>query len=122
RGAGEVQNPGRNIPFALIAGMVIIIVIYCLANLSYFYALPFREVVTANSTADTASLSVASKAAQSFLGEYGGRFASVVFVISALWAVDGSILSYCAVPYAKGRERVVFNKNWSVGAGNRLPV
>src|SRR5262249_40935288 len=48
--AGEVQNPGRNIPRALIYGMILVMAIYCLANLAYFYALPFGEVVTANST------------------------------------------------------------------------
>ncbi len=120
--AGEVQNPGRNIPFALIAGMVIIIVIYLLANLSYFYALPFNEVATANSTAATASLSVASKAAQSFLGEYGGRIASVVFVISALGALNGSILSNARVPYAMARERLFFDKIGELSAGTRVPV
>ena len=41
--AGEVQNPGRNIPRALIGGMVVMMAIYCLANLAYFYASPFEE-------------------------------------------------------------------------------
>ena len=56
--AGEVQNPGRNIPRALIVGMIVIIAIYCLANLAYFYALPFGEVVTSNSTAHREALPV----------------------------------------------------------------
>jgi basic amino acid/polyamine antiporter, APA family len=120
--AGEVQNPGRNIPFALIAGMIVIIVIYLLANLSYFYALPFGEVLTANSSAETASLSVASKAAQSFLGEYGGRFASVVFVISALGALNGSILSNARVPYKMAREGLFFNKMGALSEGAHVPV
>ena len=46
--AGEVQNPGRNIPRALIGGMLVVMAIYCLANLAYFYALPVDEVVTSN--------------------------------------------------------------------------
>lgn len=120
--AGEVQNPGRSIPFALIAGMIIIIVIYCLANLSYFYALPFKEVATANSTAETASLSVAAKAAQSFLGEYGGRFASVVFVISALGALNGSILSNARVPYTMARDGLFFASQARLSETTHVPV
>ena len=120
--AGEVQNPGRNIPFALIAGMIIIIVIYCLANLSYFYALPFGEVLTANSSSERASLSVAAKAAQSFLGEYGGRFASVVFVISALGALNGSILSNARVPYTMAREGLFFKRMGALSEGTHVPV
>ncbi len=72
--AGEVQQPGRNIPRALVGGMIVVMLIYCLANLAYFYALPLGEVVTSNSTAHRDALPVASKAAQSFLGESGGRF------------------------------------------------
>ena len=47
---GEVRNPERNIPRALIGGMLAVMAIYCLANLAYFYALPFAEVVTSSST------------------------------------------------------------------------
>ena len=61
--AGEVQQPGRNIPRALIGGMLVVMAIYCLSNLAYFYALPVEEVVTSNSTRYRAALPVASKAA-----------------------------------------------------------
>ena len=61
--AGEVRRPERNVPLALVAGMVAIILIYGLANLAYFYALPFQEVVTSNSTLYRDSLPVASRAA-----------------------------------------------------------
>ena len=69
--AGEVQDPGRNIPRALVGGMLVVMAIYCLANLAYFYALPVAEVVTSNSTRHRAALPVAAKAATTFLGEYG---------------------------------------------------
>src|SRR5260370_20437836 len=48
--AGEVQNPTRNVPRGLIIGTAMVVVIYCLVNFSYFYALPFSEVVTSKST------------------------------------------------------------------------
>jgi APA family basic amino acid/polyamine antiporter len=87
--AGEVRNPGRNIPIAMIVGMLIVIAIYCLVNLAYFYALPFAEVATSNSTKYRDGLPVAAKAAQTFLGDYGGRLIAVAFVISALGALNG---------------------------------
>ncbi|HMV46643.1 MAG TPA: amino acid permease, partial [Blastocatellia bacterium] len=68
--AGEVQNPGRNIPRALIFGMIIVMAVYCLLNLAYFYALPFGEIVTSNSTQYREALPVSAKAAQTFLGDY----------------------------------------------------
>ena len=36
--AGEIRDPGKNIPRALILGMLAVLGIYCLANLAYFYA------------------------------------------------------------------------------------
>lgn len=120
--AGEVRNPGRNIPFALIVGMVIVMAIYLLANLAYFYALPFKDVLTASSTSEAAAASVATKAAKSFLGDYFGRFASVVFVVSALGALNGSILSNARVPYTMAREGLFFKRMAELSASTRVPV
>lgn len=120
--AGEVQNPGRNIPRALILGMLIVMAIYCLMNLSYFYALPFAEVLTSNSTQYRDALPVAAKAAQSFMGDYGSRFLSIAFAISAFGALNGSILSNARVPYAMARNGMFFEKMGALSAGTHVPV
>ena len=41
--AGEIEKPERNVPRALIFGMLLVIVVYLVTNLAYFYALPFRR-------------------------------------------------------------------------------
>jgi APA family basic amino acid/polyamine antiporter len=120
--AGEVQNPGRNIPRALIGGMLVVMAIYCLANLAYFYALPVDEVMTSNSTRHRAALPVASKAATTFLGEYGGKLVAVAFVVSAFGALNGSILSNARVPYAMARDRLFFSKMADLSERTRVPV
>lgn len=120
--AGEVRDPGRNIPIALIAGMIMVMAIYCLMNLSYFYALPIGEVVNANSTKYRDALPVAAKAAQTFLGEYGGKLISVAFVISAFGALNGSILSNARVPYAMAHDGLFFRRMASLSKGTRVPV
>jgi APA family basic amino acid/polyamine antiporter len=120
--SGEVQNPGRNIPRALIVGMIVIILIYCLANLAYFYALPFDEVVSSSSTSHRDALPVAAKASQSFLGENGGRIVALAFVVSAIGALNGSILSNARVPYAMARDGVFFQSMAGLSAKTRVPV
>jgi basic amino acid/polyamine antiporter, APA family len=117
-----VQQPGRNIPRALVGGMIVVMLIYCLANLAYFYALPLGEIVTSNSTAYRDALPVASKAAQSFLGESGGRFVALAFVVSALGALNGSILSNARVPYAMARDGVFFASQARLSNTTRVPV
>lgn len=120
--AGEVQNPGRNIPRALIGGMVVVMIIYCLANLAYFYALPFDEVVTSNSTKYRDALPAAGKAAQTFLGDAGANLIFAAFVISAIGALNGSILSNARVPFAMAKDGLFFPAMARLSAGTRVPI
>jgi APA family basic amino acid/polyamine antiporter len=50
--AGEVRNPQRNVPLALIGGTILIMLLYVFINASYFYALTPQAVasVSANSS------------------------------------------------------------------------
>ncbi|NBO65402.1 MAG: amino acid permease [Acidobacteria bacterium] len=120
--AGEVQNPGRNIPRALILGMIAVTMIYCIANLAYFYALPFGEIITSSSTRYRDALPVATKAAQTFLGEYGGRIVSIAFILSAMGALNGSILANARVPYAMANDGLFFSFMSRLHAISRVPV
>ena len=120
--AGEVQNPTRNVPRGLIIGTLLIVVIYCVANFSYFYALPFSEVLTSNSTTYRDALPVAAKAAQTFVGRYGATLVSLVFVLSTLGALNGTILSSARVPYAMARDRLFFASFGRLNSTTHVPV
>jgi len=120
--AGEVKDPGRNVPIALIGGMAVVMLIYCAANLAYFYALPFSEVITANSTRYREALPVATKAAQTVFGESGGRLISLAFIFSALGALNGATLTGARVPYAMARDGVFFSKVGVLSHRTRVPI
>jgi basic amino acid/polyamine antiporter, APA family len=120
--AGEVKDPGRNVPIALIGGMAAVMVIYCTANLAYFYALPFSEVITANSTRYREALPVATKAAQTIFGDSGGRLISLAFIFSALGALNGATLTGARVPYAMARDGVFFSKAGILSHRTHVPV
>jgi basic amino acid/polyamine antiporter, APA family len=120
--AGEVKDPGRNVPIALIAGMAAVMVIYCTANLAYFYALPFGDVITANSTRYRDALPVATKAAQTVFGDAGGRVISLAFIFSALGALNGSTLTGARVPYAMARDGMFLSKAGIVSERTHVPV
>jgi APA family basic amino acid/polyamine antiporter len=120
--AGEVQNPERNVPRGLGWGMLIVLALYWLANLSYFYALPFREVFNSNSTEYRDALPVAAKAAQSFLGEKGPALLSVMFMISAAGALNGVILSKARVPFAMARDGLFFPGLGAITQRSRVPA
>ena len=120
--AGEVKDPGRNVPRALIGGMVAVMVIYCAANLAYFYALPWGEVLTSNSTAHRDALPVATKAAQTAFGESGGKLMSIAFVLSALGALNGATLTGARVPFAMAQDGLFPARAGVLSSRTRVPV
>lgn len=120
--AGEVKNGQRNVPLALAFGTLTILVIYGIVNLSYFYALPFSEILSANSKLNPDALPVATKAASTFLGTAGVGFLSIAFVISALGAMNGSILTGARVPYAMANEKLFFAKLGETHPKTMVPV
>ncbi|HUR59754.1 MAG TPA: amino acid permease [Opitutaceae bacterium] len=104
--AGEVRDPARNVPRALARGMLVVLALYGAANLAYFFALDLAGIAGARSTAHPDALPVAARAAETAFGTGGVRFIAVAFVISALGALNSSVLTGARVPYAMARDGV----------------
>jgi APA family basic amino acid/polyamine antiporter len=119
--AGEIDKPERNVPRALIYGMLLVIVVYLLTNVAYFYALPFNEVLTSNSTAYRDALPVAAKAAATFF-KYGPQLVSLAFIISVVGALNGIILMNARVPFAMARDHLFFSPLGRLSPTTRVPV
>jgi basic amino acid/polyamine antiporter, APA family len=109
----EVRNPSRNLPIALIGGMLLIIVIYLLANAAYFYVLTPAEVAGTDR--------VAAEMMRRILGSGGAGAVSLAAMISIFAALNGSILSGSRVPYAMARDGLFFKKVASVHPVHRTP-
>jgi basic amino acid/polyamine antiporter, APA family len=120
--AGEIKNPQKNIPLSLGLGMLIILAIYCVANVAYFYALPFTEILTSNSDAYPDALPVGTKAAMTFLGQSGITILSAAFVFSALGAMNSSIMTGARVPYAMAKDGLFFKQLANVNDVTLVPV
>ena len=120
--AGEVKNPGRNIPRALILGLLVVIVIYVLINLGYFYALPATEIITSSSDAYPDALPVAMKATRSFLGPVGIEFVSLMVMLSVLGSLNGAILASARIPFAMARDKLFFSRIGKLSDETRAPI
>lgn len=112
--AGEVRNPQRNIPLALIYGTGGVMLLYLLANAVYFYILPIGRVA--------ASPRVAADVARSFLGNSGGKFVVVAVLISTFAAINGSILSGARIYFAMAEDKLFFARVAEVHPRYRTPV
>lgn len=111
--ASEVRNPKRNLPLALIAGTVGVIVIYLLTNFAYFY------VLSAGAVASTDR--VAGEMMRRVLGPAGAGAVSVAAMISIFAALNGSILSGSRVPFAMARDGLFFRNVGFVHPQHRTP-
>jgi basic amino acid/polyamine antiporter, APA family len=120
--AGEVREPGRNIPLALIGGMVVVIIIYGLINLAYCYALPIGAIADSSSTLHGAAPPVAFKAAQTFLPRFGVQFVAIAAMLSTIGALNGSILTGARVPYAMARDGLFFAPFAQLGERSSVPA
>jgi amino acid transporter len=98
--AGEVRDPGRLLPRALITGTSLVVVVYLAANAAYLYVLPFATV--------TASPLVATDAMVRVLGAGGANAVAVMVMISTFGAANALVLTQPRVFYAMARERLLF--------------
>lgn len=98
--SGEVRNPGRNLPMALIGGVVLVMVVYLLINVAYLRALPLPELA--------ASKSVATDAATVVLGRAGASLVGALVMLSVFGTLNGSILSTPRVFFAMAEDGLFF--------------
>lgn len=120
--AGEVRDPERNVPRALIRGMLAVMALYCVANLAYFYALDFDQIATAHSTRFPGAPPAAARAAETAFGGGGARFIAVAFVISALGAMNSTLLTAARLPYAMARDGLFPSAAARLHPRTRVPV
>jgi len=100
--SGEVKNPNRNVPLALLFGTLIVIAVYVLVNIAYLYVLPIDEMAK--------SPLVAASAAEKIFGSNGASLISIAVIISAFGALNGSILSTARVPFAMAKANLFFQR------------
>ncbi len=98
--AGEVKQPERNIPIALIAGVAAVGLLYVLVNAGVQYVLP-AEVIAA-------SPRPASDAIALILGRVGAGIVSAGIAVSMLVTLNGTIMSGARVPFAMARDGYFF--------------
>jgi len=100
--AGEVQNPGRNLPLSLLIGCGTVVGLYLLANLAYVVTLPLTGIQQAEQGR------VASATMQAIFGPRGGVLMAAAIMISTFGCNNGLILAGARVYYAMARDGLFF--------------
>jgi APA family basic amino acid/polyamine antiporter len=111
--AGEVKNPKRDVALSMAFGTIIVITLYCLANLAYLFTLPLVQIQTAPDDR------VASAALNAIFGPTGAMIMAVAIIISTFGCNNGLILAGARVSYAMARDGLFFR---STGTLNKKGV
>jgi len=116
---GEVKDPGRNIPRAVLLSILFVAIIYIVMNISILGVIPWREFAgTANTPAQRYVIS-------SFMERLYGTKAGVVVTVLIMWTAFASIFSlllgYSRVPFAAARDGNYFRIFASLHPRHRFP-
>jgi APA family basic amino acid/polyamine antiporter len=119
--AGEVRDPGRNLPRAIVGGSLTVLAIYVVINAGYFHALPLTDVInSASNKSDQPA--VAARVAAQFLGDTSQVVLALAMALCALSAMNGSMLTGARVPYAVARDGLAPRQLGALSEGARIPA
>ena len=112
--AAEVREPGRSIPFSIMGGMAIVLIVYLLANIVYLTVVPFEML--------QASERPAADVMTVLLGQRGGDVIAAAVMLSAFGTVNAQLLSIPRVYFAMARDGLFFDAVARVHPRYRTPA
>ena len=98
----ELKDPQKDLPFAMGAGVLIVTLLYLLANVAYLNVLPAAAIAAAPQDR------VGTAALQAILGDPGLKLMAAAIMISTFGCNNGLILSGARVYYAMARDDLFF--------------
>jgi APA family basic amino acid/polyamine antiporter len=96
--AGEIRDPQRNVPRALVIGVLLLMAIYLIVNLAYLYALSIDEMRGVTRIAETA--------ATALMGPGGAAFIAATVVVSTFGCNAAGLLGGSRVLFAMAKDGV----------------
>lgn len=123
--AGEVKNPEKNIPLALVGGTIGIIILYVFVHIAYFYVLDPTTVASVSKNS-----SVAKEVVARFFGADITTFATgfavslftVGLMLSSIGTLHTSLVSGGRFPYAMAKDGVMFESLGKLSEKTKVPV
>ena len=116
---GEVKEPGRTIPRALIISIFAVAAIYIVMNVAVLGVIPWRELASQASEQNNYIISVFM---QRIYGLWAGRFVTGLIMWTAFASVFSTLLGYSRVPYAAALDGNYFRAFARVDPRRRFPT
>lgn len=97
--AGELKNPGKDLPRAIIGGVSIIMAIYLIINIAYLKVIPASSLAFLKAPAAAVAIKL--------FGNIGGKIIAVGIMISVFGACNGFLMSGSRVAFAMAQEETL---------------
>ena len=97
--AGEMKNPGKDLPKAIVGGLSFVMVVYIVINLAYLWVLPANELAN--------YASPASAVAEVIFGPMGGKIITAGILISVFGCINGYLLTGPRILYTLGQQKSI---------------
>lgn len=94
--AGEMKNPGKDLPRAIVGGLSVVMAVYIVINIAYLWVAPASELASATAPA--------ALVAQRIFGPVGGKLITIGILISVFGALNGYLLTGPRVPYTLAKQ------------------
>lgn len=111
--AGEVRDPGRTLPRALIGGLLVVVAVYLTINAAFLFVLSLDEMA--------ASPLVAADAATRVFGAAGAAAAAALVMLSTFGALNGCIMTGPRTFFAMADDGLFFRRIAAVHHRFRTP-
>jgi basic amino acid/polyamine antiporter, APA family len=93
---GEIRNPQRNLPRALIIGTSVVIALYVAMNALYIYAVPLKEMASV--------IRIAELASRNLFGLNVAPFLNIIFMGTILGSISAMVIAGPRVYYAMAQD------------------
>ncbi|MGN6163708.1 MAG: APC family permease [Flavisolibacter sp.] len=114
--SGEIKNPKRNVPLAVVTGVSVVIVLYVLVNFAFMKSVPLNEIAALGNGKVAAIV-----AAQNVLGKTGALIISILILVSTFGWLNIGIVFYSRYYYRMAQENMFFKSASKVHPVYRTP-
>ena len=102
---GEIKNPNRNLPLALVFGVLFVMLVYVAINFTYLFVLPIDQIISLHGTKNSIA---AVEVVEHVLGNAGSLFVSILILLTTFGATNSTIISPPRLYYAMAKEGLFF--------------
>jgi APA family basic amino acid/polyamine antiporter len=115
---GEIKNSNRNLPLALVSGVLFVMLVYVAINFTYLYVMPIDDIIAVSKTTNSIAAVVV---VQQFLGSGGAIFMAILILFTTFGCTNTTLLSPPRLYYTMASEGMFFKKAATIHPTHNTP-